>query len=254
MLDWPNLFPGLKNYWFIWGGDGPAQFVFTWGTVGHWMRVEGETARYPQQGLLAWGHHPETGKRVIFNGTRRMEHPPSGDFNFAGEGEGYRLELGDTSLHLGGESAPRTRFPGRGPVMGHNEFRPFEGELFGYDVKGRALLQRYCVWSPFFSWDWFLFDTPQGDRGQFFRPLRVGTGFNWNGEQLPCRLRVGDGRLRLESDRLNLSTEPYARETVHMAGLGRFRYTEFLVGVSGTVDGKEVNGHGIVEEARGFII
>jgi hypothetical protein len=247
----PKLLPGVKNYWFVWGADGEAQFVFTWGTVRHPFKVNGGSPRYPRQALLAWGYHPKEGKKVLFNGVREMEHPPRGEFNFE-TGDVCCLSYGDTEVTFGDKYEETTPFPRKGPCMGWNEFRKFKGKLFGHRVEGRSLMQRYGVWTPFVSWDWLSFFCPE--HGDLFRLLNMPSAFSLGGKEYPVRFSAGGGRLRLQSDEVDLSTEPYASEDVRMTGIGKFHYTEFFVHVSGKVGGRDVNGHGIVEEARGFIV
>lgn len=252
ITDENTLWPGVKNYHFIYGNDGPAQFVLTWGTTGYPFKVHDKSARTPNTAVLLWGFHPKTGKKVLLKEAGKMEVSPEGKVKYGQKGEGFFMEYDDTKIDFGRQYRSPRMFAPAGLPVGTNEYRKFSGKLFGHAVKGKGLLQLYKVGFPFASWDWVRFNEPEDC--EIFRILNMSTKFDFGGRQHQAVLSAKAGRLHLKGNDVDIHTEPYAREDVFMTGLGKFRYTEFFVKLKGRIGSTRLDTYGIVEEARGFIV
>ncbi|MBR9681911.1 MAG: hypothetical protein GOV00_03895 [Candidatus Altiarchaeota archaeon] len=252
MMNKPNLLPHVKNYWFIYGNEGPRQFLFMWGTQKGILKVNGHKVSYPDYFVVFWGYDPKEGKLVKIDQPMKLDFPPKGPFDFKFSDNKYFLKYGDTNLIFDKFYAEDDNDGVWKLAKWHNEYRHFSGKLFGKSISGKAYVQKVEAKSPFSSWNWLRF---QGkDVGTLFQLLPKKTSLKFNGVIYPVKVSSDNGKLHLQSDKVDLKTTPYETFTVNFSGLGKFRYTEFLVEIEGTVDGKKVHEFGLVEEARGLIV
>lgn len=254
ILSPPNRFPTVKNYWFFHGNDGPFQFVLAFGTTVNYMQGKGLTGTYPNYGVLLWGHHPKLGKVVKMETSTKLSFPFESDlFSLKQEGNNFVFEHDDTSLVFGDQYAQGFDGHFLKSSRFNNQFRETKGKVFGKKFKGRSYIQKVEVASPFSSWDWLRFHSKH--RGEGYQIMHVKKPvLYFNETKYPISITNKDGVMNLSGEEVDLQTEPYSDYTVVFKGLGRFRYTEFLVKINGKVNGQKVKDYGIVEEARGFII
>ena len=247
-----NLFPGMKNYWFFYGNDGPAQFVLTYGSVKSRLKMNGHSAKFPNYAVLLWGYHPKIGKRVLIETSNKLSFPPKGQLTVSFDEKGYKINHNEMKINFG-KKYSKTKPVNIGKVVNFvNEYRYFKGKMFGEKIKGKGYLQKVTVGVPFISWDWVRFHG--NSLGELFKvKFMPRTIFKLNGKKYPVRLTARDGKLHILSDKVDITSEPYANHVMAFSGLGEFKYTEYFVKFTGEVEGKKILDYGIVEKARGFV-
>ncbi|MBR9680133.1 MAG: hypothetical protein GOU99_03735 [Candidatus Altiarchaeota archaeon] len=251
ITDLPNLFPLVKNYWFFYGNDGPAQFVFTFGTTKLPLNVNNRSAKYPKWTVLLWGYHPKTGKRLVIDDSFEMDFLPKKPVALDFQDDEWVMEHEEIKIKFSKEFLPKEHYTIFRKTEGVNEYRNFKGKMFGKKIRGKGYCQRANVGTPLASWDWLRFSN--GDVGGLFKTFGRKSVLNLNGKEYVVDLSAKSGVLEIQSDLVDLKTEPYEKHNLYFSGLGRLRYTEFFVNIKGKVDGKKINSYGIVEEARGIV-
>ncbi|MBR9680132.1 MAG: hypothetical protein GOU99_03730 [Candidatus Altiarchaeota archaeon] len=246
-----DLSLGIKNYWFFYGNDGPAQFIFTFGTSRLPFRVNGKSARFPNYAVLLWAYHPDYGKQVFVDTSIKMECKHENpielemlDGKYSFEYKGIKIKSGKEYL----SPLVETKFVRNKFV---NEYRIFKGKIFDKRIKGKGYFQRVNAGTPFAPWDWLRFSN--GCVGDLFTVKGMKSDIEIDGIKYPVKLSTDKGALELKSDKVDLRTSPYERYDLNFLGLGKFRYSQFLVKVDGLVDEKKIDAYGIVEEARGIV-
>ncbi|MBR9689486.1 MAG: hypothetical protein GOV01_01135 [Candidatus Altiarchaeota archaeon] len=252
IMSGPNLFPQLKNYWFIYGTEGKKQFVFMWGTVRGFLKINDKQVQSPDYFVVFWGYDPKKGKIVKIDDLMNLSFPPKEPFEFKFEDGKYFLNHEDTELVFGKDYAPPLVDGIWKIVKWKNEYKVVSGKLFGKKFLGKAYVQKVEARAPFTPWNWLRF---QGKNiGDLFQIIPKKSQLIFNGVKYPVEVSAKDGFLHLTSDKVDLKTTPYEDYTVNFSGIGKFRYTEFLVEVKGVVDGTIVEEYGMVEEARGIVV
>lgn len=252
ILSPPTLVPIFKNYWFIYGNEGPKQFFFMFGTAMFpFLKCNGYSGNYPNYAVVFWGYDPKEGKTVKLDTSMHLKFPFEEPFRFVKDNGNFLLQYDDTDLTFGKDyKDPYTGTFG-GFARMNNEYREVKGKLFGKKFNGRSYFQKVESWAPFFpSWDWMRFHG-KGVCDLFNVHGLFKTVLHFNKEDFPVKVDSDDGALQVYSDDVDLRTEPYEDHLVTFKWLlPKFKYKQHLVKVEGKIGKTKVKDYGLVEEAR----